>query len=105
MDVLCPAEARERDCDCNTRCDLPLQGSGADNCHTATAGFYDANKVVFVVECDDSIVVCACGQSEGEDQGGYSTSDGRQPASTPNHDRTNQSCSSVVHVRNARLDA
>jgi hypothetical protein len=57
MDVLCPAEARERDCDCNTRCDLPLQGSDADNCHTATAGFYDANKVVFVVECDDSIVV------------------------------------------------
>jgi hypothetical protein len=57
---------------CDTDCNLPLQGLDADNCHTAAAGFYDAKKVVVIVDGDDSKVVCVCGQTEDdEDQGGY----------------------------------
>lgn len=53
---LCPADAHERDCD--NRCNLPLQGLYADNCHTVTAGFYDAKKLVIVVDCDENKLVC-----------------------------------------------
>jgi hypothetical protein len=53
---LCPADAHERDCD--TRCNLPLQGLDADNCHTVTAGFCDAKKLAIVVDCDENKLVC-----------------------------------------------
>jgi hypothetical protein len=42
--------------DCDTHCNLPLQGLDADNCHAVTAGFYDAKKVVIVM----TTWWCAC---------------------------------------------
>jgi hypothetical protein len=91
--------------DCDTHCNLPLQGLDADNCHAVTAGFYDANKVVIVMECDDNMVVCVCGQTENdEDQGGYCTSDGRQPASTRQNIPVVIHCSACVKYAIGRLD-